>query len=108
MPSDVLEIYINSKTASQTYNNLISDSLYTLPFIEINKGEKAYICIKNAVIPNSFYSINNTNNNFNFILSGSNYSISLVNGNCNINIRSHLYDLLFTLDYGSGNTNHKQ
>jgi hypothetical protein len=109
MPSDVLEIYINSRTATQYFNNLISDSLYTLPIIEINKDEKAYICVKNAVIPNSFYNINNTNNKLNFILAGSNYSITLVNGNYNINtFRSHLYDLLFNLDYGSGNTNHKQ
>ena len=59
--SDVLEIYINSRTASQTYNNLISDAMYNLPVIEINKNEKAYICVKNAVIPNSFYNVNNSN-----------------------------------------------
>ena len=65
MPTDVLEIYINSRTATQIYNNLISDSMYSLPVIEINKNEKAYICVKNAVIPNSFYNVNNTNNKLN-------------------------------------------
>ena len=43
MPTDVLEVYINSRTATQYYNNLISDAMYTLPVIEINKDEKAYI-----------------------------------------------------------------
>ena len=60
MSSDVLEIYINSRSATQIYNNLISDAMQSLPDIEINKNEKAYICVKNAVIPNSFYNINNS------------------------------------------------
>ena len=71
MPTDILEVYINSRTATQYYNNLISDAMYTLPVIEINKDEKAYICVKNAVISNSFYDIKNTNNRLNFILAGS-------------------------------------
>ena len=106
--SDVLEIYINSRTASQTYNNLISDAMYNLPVIEINKNEKAYICVKNAVIPNSFYNVNNSNNKLDFVLDGDNFSITFTNGNYNINtFRTHLYDLLFNLNYGQGNENHK-
>lgn len=106
MSSDILEIYLNSRTATQYYNNLISDSMFSLPVIEINKKEKAYICVKNAVIPNSFYNINNTNNKFNFILNSLNYSITFSNGNYNINtFKTHLYDLLFGLDYGPTNTN---
>ena len=49
MSTDILEIYLNSRTATQYYNNLISDAMFTLPVIEINKNEKAYICVKNAV-----------------------------------------------------------
>ena len=45
MPTDVLEIYINSRTATQYFENLISDALFVLPVIEINKDEKAYICV---------------------------------------------------------------
>ena len=52
--SDVLEIYINSRTATQIYNNLISDAMYNLPVIEINKNEKAYTCVENAIIPIRF------------------------------------------------------
>ena len=108
MPSDVLEIYINSRTATRHYDDLISNSMYTLPIIEINKDEKAYICIKSAVIPNSFYNINNTNNKLNFVLDDDNYTLYLTNANYNINtFRAHIYDLLFNFDYGSGNTNHK-
>ena len=108
MSSDVLEIYINSRSATQIYNNLISDAMYSLPVIEINKNEKAYICVKNAVIPNSFYNINNSNNKLNFVLDGVNFTITFTNGNYNITtFRNHLYDLLFNLDYGQGNENHK-
>lgn len=108
MSSDVLEIYINSRSATQIYNNLISDAMYSLPVIEINKNEKAYICVKNAVIPNSFYNINNSNNKLDFVLNEDNFTITFTNGNYNINtFRSHLYDLLFNLNYGVGNENHK-
>lgn len=107
MPTDVLEVYINSRTATQIYNNLISDSMYSLPVIEINKNEKAYICVKNAVIPNSFYNVNNTNNKLNFILDNDTFSVTIPNGNYNINtFRTQLYDLLFNLNYGQGNNNH--
>ena len=106
MFSDILEIYLNSRTATQYYNNLISDSMFTLPVIEINKKEKAYVCVKNAVIPNSFYNVNNTNHKLNFILNSLSYSIIFSNGNYNINtFKAHLYDLLFGLDYGPTNTN---
>ena len=37
MSSDVLEIYINSRSATQIYNNLISDAMYSLPVIEKKK-----------------------------------------------------------------------
>jgi hypothetical protein len=107
MPTDVLEIYINSRTATQYFENLISDALFVLPVIEINKDEKAFICVKNAVIPNSFYNVNNTNNRLDFILEDDTFSLSIPNGNYNINtFRTQLYDLLFNLNYGQGNNNH--
>ena len=82
--------------------------MYSLPVIEINKNEKAYICVKNAVIPNSFYNINNSNNKLNFVLDGTNFSITFTNGNYNITtFRNHLYDLLFNFDYVVGNYNYK-
>ena len=109
MSNDILEIYFNSRTATEYYNGLISDAMYSLPVIEITKSEKAYICAKNAVIPNSFYNINNTNNKLNFSLNNLNYSITFTNGNYNITtFRTHLYDLLFGLDYGQNNANYKQ
>ena len=97
MSSEVLEIYINSRNASQYYDGMISNALYILPHIEILQDEKAYVCIKSAVIPYSFYNINSTNNILNYILNGVSLSITLVKGNYNINtLKAHLIELLGT------------
>ena len=37
MSSDILEIYFNSRTATEYYNGLLSDAMYSLPIIEISK-----------------------------------------------------------------------
>lgn len=101
--TDILEIYLNSRTANTYYNDLISDALYVLPTIEILKDELAYISIKNAVIPFSFYNVNNTNNKLNYIVNGINYSVNLTLGNYNVNtLKSHLIELigdLFNITY---------
>jgi hypothetical protein len=101
--TDILEIYLNSRTANTYYNDLISDALYVLPTIEILKDELAYISIKNAVIPFSFYNVNNTNNKLNYIVNGINYSVNLTLGNYNVNtLKSHLIELigdLFIITY---------
>ena len=43
--TEILEIYLNSRKANNYYNNLISDSLYILPSIEITQDENALISI---------------------------------------------------------------
>ena len=97
MSSEVLEIYINSRKANKYIDGMISNASYVLPHIEILQDEKAYVCIKSAVIPYSFYNINNTNNKLNYLLNGIASSITLVNGNYNINtLKAHLIDLLGT------------
>ena len=94
MPSEVLEIYINSRNANRYYDGMISNASYTLPHIEILQDEKAYVCIKSAVIPYSFYNINNTNNKLNYLLNGVASSITLVKGNYNINtLKAHFIEL---------------
>ena len=80
MANETLEIYLNSKSASNYLNNQISDCFYNLPSIEILQDEIAYINLKDAVIPYSFYNVNDTNNKLNYILNGVNYSIILING----------------------------
>ena len=99
--TDILDL--NSRTANTYYNDLISDALYVLPTIEILKDELAYISIKNAVIPFSFYNVNMTNNKLNYIVNGANYTVNLTLGNYNVNtLKTHLIELignLFTITY---------
>ena len=101
--TDILEIYLNSRTANKYYNDLISDALYVLPTIEISQDEYALISIKNAVIPFSFYNVNMTNNKLNYIVNGVNYNVNLTLGNYNVNtLKTHLIELignLFTITY---------
>ena len=61
MTNETIEIYLNSKSASNCLDNQISDCFYNLPAIEILQDEVAYINLKDAVIPYSFYNVNNTN-----------------------------------------------
>ena len=99
MSSETIEIYLNSKSASNYVNNQISDCYFNLPSIEILQDEVAYVSLKDAVIPYSFYNVNNTNNKLDFVLDNINCSITLVNGYYNINtLKTHLYDLIFNYD----------
>ena len=93
--SVTVEIYLNSKSASNYINNQISDCYFNLSSIEILQDEVAYINLKDAVIPYSFYNVNNTNNKLDYILNSVNYSITLINGYYNVNtLRTHSFDLL--------------
>ena len=83
--SETIEIYLNSKSASNYINNQISDCYFNLPSIEILQDEVAYINLKDAVIPYSFYNVNNTNNKLDFVFDNINCSITLINGYYNIN-----------------------
>ena len=69
----------NSKSATNYINNQISDCYFNLPSIEILQDEIAYINLKDAVIPYSFYNVNNTNNKLNYIQNSIEYSITLIN-----------------------------
>ena len=95
MSSETIEIYLNSKSASNYVNNQISDCYFNLPSIEILQDEVAYINWKDAVIPYSFYNVNNTNNKLNYTQNSIDYSITLINGYYNVNtLRTNLLDLL--------------
>jgi len=83
--SENLEIYLNSKFADQYLNNDVSDCIYNLPNIIIEQNEVAYITVKDAVIPNSFFNINESNNKLNLTINGSAYSILITYGNYNVN-----------------------
>ena len=98
-----IEIYLNSKSATNYINNQISDCYFNLPSIEILQDEVAYVSLKDAVISYSFYNVNNTNNKLNYILNSINYSITLINGYYNVNtLKTHLLELFglnWTINY---------
>ena len=95
--SEVLEIYLNSKSADKYFNNYISDALFSLPNITIQKTEKAYISIKNCVIPHSFYNVNVTNDILDYTLNSIDYTIYLTHGNYNVlTLKTHILELFVT------------
>ena len=82
--TDALEIYLNSKFADQ-YLFDVSDCIYNLPNIIIEKDEVAYITVKDSVIPNSFYNVNESNSLLVLKIDGTTYSINIEYGNYNVN-----------------------
>jgi hypothetical protein len=52
---DVVEIYLNSKTANK--QNGTSNCIFHLPNVEVAKDEVAYVNVKQAVIPFSWYNV---------------------------------------------------
>ena len=100
--SEALEIYLNSKFADQ-YLYDVSDCIYNLPNIIIEKDEIAYITVKDAVIPNSFYNVNETNNKLNLTIDGVSYSILIPYGNYNVNtLKTEIMTLIQNLDTQHG------
>ena len=84
--SENLEIYLNSKTATQYLDNNVADCIFTIPNIEIDiLKEDVYIAVRNAVIPYSWYVVNSTNNKLDITIDGTAYSISIPLGNYNVN-----------------------
>ena len=83
---DTVEIYLNSKTANK--QNGTSNCIFHLPNVEVAKDEVAYVNVKQAVIPFSWYNVNETNNILNITIgeiSGTrHYTINIPFGNYNI------------------------
>ena len=65
-----LQIYINSRYATETIGGNIANSVYYLPVIEIPDGHHIYLSLQNATIPYSFYSITSFDNTFSWGLVG--------------------------------------
>ena len=107
MSSENLEIYLNSKTATQYLDNNVADSIFTIPNIEIDiLKEDVYVGVKNAVIPYSWYVVNSTNNKLDITIDGTAYSVNIPLGNYNVNTLltqlKSLIDALQTLHSISG------
>ena len=99
MSSENLEIYLNSKTATQYLDNNVADCIFTIPNIEIDiLKEDVYVAVRNAVLPYSWYVVNSTNNKLDLTIDGTSYSISIPLGNYNVNtLLTQLKSLIDTL-----------
>lgn len=64
MQSESLQIYLNSRYATETINNNTANCVYYLPVIEIPDGHHIYLSLQSASIPYSFYSISANDNTF--------------------------------------------
>lgn len=70
MQNESIQIYLNSRYATETVGGNTADSIYYLPVIEIPDGMHIYLSLQNANIPYSFYSITGFDNTFIFGLVG--------------------------------------
>ena len=104
--SEIIEIYLNSATADAFPSQFTSNAVFHIPNITIDKDEKAFISVKNAVFSYSWYNINFTNNILNYYVNNLPYTLNLVKGNYNANtLREHIYNLLISQTYPNGNDN---
>lgn len=80
-----IQIFLNSRYATETVGGNIANSIYYLPVIEIPDGHHIYLSLQNANIPYSFYSITGFDNTFSWGLVGDPSSTYYIQpGNYNI------------------------
>jgi hypothetical protein len=65
-----IQIFLNSRYATETVDDNTANCIYYLPVIEIPDGHHIYLSLQNASIPYSFYSITSFDNTFEFGLVG--------------------------------------
>lgn len=68
--SESIQIYLNSRYATEIIDDNTADCVYYLPVIEIPDGHHIYLSLQTAQIPYSFYSITAVDNVFEFGLVG--------------------------------------
>ena len=61
-----IQIFLNSRYATETVGDNTANCIYYLPVIEIPDGHHIYLSLQNANIPYSFYSITSFDNTFIF------------------------------------------
>jgi hypothetical protein len=80
-----IQIFLNSRYATETVGGNIANSIYYLPVIEIPDGHHIYLSLQNANIPYSFYSITGFDNTFVWgLVSGPTSTYYVQPGNYNI------------------------
>ena len=96
-----LQIYLNSRYATETVGGNTANCVYYLPVIEIPDGHHIYLSLQNASIPYSFYSITSFDNTFSWgLVAGAVNTYYIQPGNYNI---TQLIDVL-TIAMGAGYT----
>ena len=89
-----IQIYLNSRYATETVGGNIANSIYYLPVIEIPDGHHIYLSLQNATIPYSFYSISSVDNTFSWgLVAGPVNTYYIEPGNYNI---TQLIDVIKT------------
>jgi hypothetical protein len=85
MKSESIQIFLNSRYASQYIGDNIANAIYNLPVIEIPDGHHIYLSLQNASIPYSFYSITSADNTFRWgVVAGATIQYTIPPGNYNI------------------------
>jgi len=83
MDTEILQIHLNSKYANRFNNNLTSDVEFDIPIIEAPLQHTIYLSVQHAVIPYTYYNIDNYNNTLIYLLNGTTYTITIDKGNYN-------------------------
>jgi hypothetical protein len=86
MQNESIQIYLNSRYATETIGGNPANAIYYLPTIEIPDGHHIYLTLVSASIPYSFYSITSVDNVFTWGLTGPNpqFTYYVQPGNYNI------------------------
>jgi hypothetical protein len=101
-----IQIYLNSRYATEVVGDNIANCIYYLPVIEIPDGHHIYLSLQNATIPYSFYSISAVDNTFSWgLVAGPVFTYTVPIGNYNV---TQLIDVIkaamgasFTITYSS-------
>jgi len=101
-----LQIYLNSRYATETIDGNTANTIYYLPVIEIPDGHHIYLSLQNANIPYSFYSITSFDNTFTWgLTTAPSHTYDIPPGNYNItqliNFLSNIMGADYTLTYSS-------
>ena len=82
MDSEIVQIHLNSKNADR-YINGTSDIEFYLPLIESQLQHTIYLSVQHAVIPYSFYNIDDNNNKLVYLVNGVTNTLLITLGNYN-------------------------
>lgn len=83
MDLESIQITLNSKYATKYVNNSHCNCEFYLPILEIPIQHHIYLSVVNAIIPYSFYNINDLNNTLVYVVSGSTTTLTIDKGNYN-------------------------